>query len=187
LRHRLSLRVLSAKTGEPLDGVSVSWVLRAEGEPRKETVTTGKDGTASIKWRTGITIRLLSLNVKKRGYIAQFLYWDGRNHAISLPKSQEARLEPGVPIRGVVQDEFGKPIAQASVTSMARATEGEARHGASELGTSKTDEQGRWRIDDAPANVSGVSLHVDHRTTYRVQARRGAGESGARSSQKGAR
>jgi beta-lactamase regulating signal transducer with metallopeptidase domain len=35
LRHRLSLRVLSAKTGEPLDGVSVSSEIRGEGEPRK--------------------------------------------------------------------------------------------------------------------------------------------------------
>ena len=40
-RHRLSLRMLSAKTGEPLDGVSVSWELRGEGKPREGTVTTG--------------------------------------------------------------------------------------------------------------------------------------------------
>ena len=31
LRHRLSLRVLSAKTGEPLDGVSVSWEIQRRG------------------------------------------------------------------------------------------------------------------------------------------------------------
>jgi hypothetical protein len=47
--HRLSLRVLSAKTGEPLNGISMSWELRGEGEPRKETVTTGKKGTAAIQ------------------------------------------------------------------------------------------------------------------------------------------
>ena len=152
--HRLSLRVLSAKTGEPLDGVSVSWELRGEGEPREGTVTTGKEGTASIEWPPGITIRFLGLNVKKPGYVGLSLYWDDRNHAISLPESQEARLEPGVPIRGVVQDEAGKPIAQASVTAMATATQGEAPHYVYELGTAKTDEQGRWHIDDAPANVS---------------------------------
>ena len=59
LRHRLSLRVLSAKTGEPLDGVSVSCEIRGEGEPREETVTTGKEGTAAIEWPAGITIRFL--------------------------------------------------------------------------------------------------------------------------------
>ena len=47
--HRLSLRVLSAKTGEPLEGVSVSCEIRGEGEPRKQTVTTGKEGTAAIE------------------------------------------------------------------------------------------------------------------------------------------
>ena len=120
--------MLSAKTGEPLDGVSVSCEIRGEGEPRKETVTTGKEGTASIEWPPGITIRFLGLNVKKPGYVGLFFYWDDRNHAISLPESQEARLELGVPISGVVQDEAGKPIAQASVTAMAPATEGEGPH-----------------------------------------------------------
>jgi protocatechuate 3,4-dioxygenase beta subunit len=160
--HRLSLRVLSAKTGEPLDGVSVSFEIRGEGEPRKQTVATGKEGTASIEWPPGITIRFLGLTVKKPGYVGQSFYWNDRNHAISLPESREARLEPGVPIRGVVQDEAGKPIAQAAVTAMAPATESEGRHTVYELGTTRTDEQGRWQIDDAPANVSGVSLHVRH-------------------------
>jgi RNA polymerase sigma factor (sigma-70 family) len=160
--HRLSLRVLSAKTGEPLDGVSVSWELRGEGQPREGTVTTGKEGTASIEWPPGIAIGFLSLNFKKTGYVPLFLYWDDRNHAISLPESQEARLEPGVPIRGVVQDEAGKPIAQASVTATIRAPQGEEPRFGYELGTARTDEQGCWHIDDAPANVSGVGVHVRH-------------------------
>ena len=166
--------MLSAKTGEPLDGVSVSCEIRGEGEPRKETVTTGKEGTASIEWPPGIAIRFLGLNVKKPGYVGLFLYWDDRNHAISLPESQEARLELGVPISGVVQDEAGKPIAQASVTAMAWPTEGEEPHYGYELGTAKTDEQGRWHIDDAPANVSGVSLHVRH-PDYRRRPGQSAG------------
>src|SRR5262249_17684386 len=102
------------------------------------------------------------LNLKKPGYVGQFLYWNDRNHAISLPESREARLEPGVPIRGVVEDEAGKPIAQATVTAMAPATESEGHNSVYELGTAKTDEQGRWHIDDAPANVSGVFLRVRH-------------------------
>jgi RNA polymerase sigma factor (sigma-70 family) len=166
--HRLSLRVLSAKTGEPLDGVSVRWELRGEGKPHEGTVTTGKEGTAAIEWPPGITIHFLTVNVKKPGYVGLSLFWDDRNHAISLPASHEARLEPGAPIRGVVQDEAGKPIALASVTAMARATEGERPHYAYELGTAKTDEQGRWHIDDAPANVSGVFLHVHH-PDYRLR------------------
>jgi beta-lactamase regulating signal transducer with metallopeptidase domain/thiol-disulfide isomerase/thioredoxin/protocatechuate 3,4-dioxygenase beta subunit len=160
--HRLSLRVLSAKTDEPLEQVSVSCDIRGEGETRKETVTTGKDGTASIEWPPGMPMRFVGLDVKKPGYVGLFLYWDNRNHAISLPESHEARLEPGVPISGVVQDEAGKPVAQATVTARGTSTQGEEPHYSYEMGTTKTDEQGRWRIDDAPANVSGVSLHVEH-------------------------
>ena len=174
-RHRLSLRVLSAKTGEPLDGVSVSCEIRGEGEPRKDTVTTGKDGTASIEWPPGIAIRYLGLDVKKPGYVPLFLYWDDRHHAISLPESQEARLEPGVPIRGVVQDEAGKPIAQASVTATVRAPRGEEPRLGYELGTARTDEQGRWQIDDAPANVSGVGVHVRHPDYRRRPGQSGGG------------
>ncbi len=173
--HRLSLRVLSAKTGEPLDGVSVHCEIVGEGKPREESVTTGKEGTAAIEWPPGITIRFLSLNVKKPGYVALSLFWDDRNHAISVPDSHEARLEPGVPISGVVQDEAGKPVAQASVTAMVRAPEGEHPHYAYDLGTTKTDEQGRWRIEDAPANVSGAVLHVDHPDYLRRPGATGGG------------
>ena len=85
---------------------------------------TGKEGMASIEWPAGITIHSVYLNVKKPGYVGQFFPWDNHRHAIELPESQEARLEQGVPIRGVVHDEAGKPIAQASVTAGARGNGG---------------------------------------------------------------
>ncbi len=141
----------------------------------RETVTTGKEGTASIEWPPGIAIRFLGLNVKKPGYVPLFLYWTDRNHAISLPESQEARLEPGVPIRGVVLDEAGNPIAQATVTARATATQGEEPHYGYVLGTARTDEQGRWQIDDAPANVSDVGLHVRHPDYLRRPGATGGG------------
>ncbi len=173
--HRLSLRLLSAKTGEPLDGVSVSWELRGEGKPFEETATTGKDGTAAIEWPAGTVFDFLGLNLKKPGYVGLFLHWDDRNHAITVPESQDVRLEPGVPIRGVVRDEAGKPIAQANVTAMGTATQGEVPHWGYELGTARTDEQGRWHIDDAPANVSDLSLHVRHPDYLRSPGATGGG------------
>ena len=173
--HRLSLLVKSAKTGEPLERVSVSCEIRGDGKPHEETLTTGKDGTAPIEWPQEITAHWVGLKVKKPGYVGLFLYWDERHHPISLPESFEARLEPGVPISGVVQDDGGKPIAQANVTAMATATEGEAPHYSYDLGTTKTDEQGRWRIDEAPANVSDMSLHVDHPDYRREPGAMGGG------------
>ncbi len=160
--HRLSLHVLSAKTGEPLDGVSVHCEIEGEGKPREETVTTGKEGTASFERRTGTAMRFLYLTVKKPGQVSKFFYWTDHNHAVTVPEWQEVRLEPGVPISGIVQDEAGKPVAQATVTARTTATEGEAPHYSYELGTAKTDEQGRWRVDDAPANVADVVLDVRH-------------------------
>jgi protocatechuate 3,4-dioxygenase beta subunit/thiol-disulfide isomerase/thioredoxin len=178
-RHRHSLRVLSAKTDEPLDGVSVSWELRAEGEPRTrtETVTTGRRGTATIEWPAGITIRWLRLNVKKPRYVGMEFTWNDDSHAISLPQSREVRLEPGAPISGVVQDEAGKPIAGAEVTGWSDApheSQMEANSVFYALGTTKTDEQGHWHIDDAPAKAGGVSLQVDH-PDYRWEGGRTGG------------
>ncbi len=139
----------------------MSCEIRGEGEPRKETVTTGKDGTTAIEWPAGITIHSLRLNVKKPRYVAMEFYWSDVRHAISLPESQLVRLELGVPIRGVVQDEAGKPIAGADVTAWTSVEMEQPRSGYA-LGTTKTDEQGRWRIDDAPANLSPVGVEVSH-------------------------
>jgi RNA polymerase sigma factor (sigma-70 family) len=158
----LALRVLSAKTGAPLEGVSVSFELQAEGKPRKETVKTGKDGATVIECPAGITIHSLRLDVKKPGYVAEMFYWGDRKHSVSLPESQEVRLELGEPISGVVQDEAGKPIAGVTVTAMSTASDMEEPRFIYDLGTTKTDEQGRWRIDDAPAGLSPVSLHISH-------------------------
>ena len=183
--HRLSLRVLSAKTGEPLDGVSVSWELRGEGEPREETVTTGKEGTASIEWPPGITIRFLGLNVKKPGYVGLFLVL-GRPqscHLVAGVAGSAARTGRANPWRGAGRGREADCAGQCDRDGPA--TEGEEPHYVYELGTTKTDEQGRWqhrrcagkRLGREPARPPSGLPTASRRN-------RAAGESGGRSSRK---
>jgi thiol-disulfide isomerase/thioredoxin/protocatechuate 3,4-dioxygenase beta subunit len=161
---------LSAKTGKPLDSVSVSYWLWAEGKDLKGTVTTSKEGTAKIEWAAGIAVHGLRLNVKRPTYVGMEFTWVGGGDAISLPESHEARLEPGVPISGVVEDEAGKPIAGVDVTGRSDPSDTQESSVAYALGTTKTDPQGRWHIDDGPANADGVTLEVHH-PDYQSQAR----------------
>ena len=91
-----------------------------------------------------------------------YIDWDDEKHPVSLPASKELRLEPGVPMGGLVKDEDGKPVAGASVTITAPVTEAEKANYVFNLGTTTTDDQGRWQIDEAPANLAVVTVYVKH-------------------------
>src|SRR5262249_9917055 len=70
-------------------------------------------------------------------------------------------LEKGTPIGGVVQDDSGKPAADAKVSFIVPSG---FNPGAS-YGTwqeAKTDADGRWMIDDAPPDLTGMNLELEH-------------------------
>ena len=81
---------------------------------------------------------------------------------------------PGVTIGGVVKDEAGSPVAGAKITVNAPPTETETSHYSTDLAETTTDAQGRWRFDDAPADLSGVSVMVQAPGSSRAAARRRA-------------
>jgi peroxiredoxin/protocatechuate 3,4-dioxygenase beta subunit len=166
---RLTVRVLSASTGAPLEGVEIFYRGRFDGKSQKGTLTTGPDGQAVITWPGQAAVNALTLEVGKPKYVGQFLDWDDSKHAVSLPAVKELRLESGVPMTGRVQDDAGRPIAGATVTAMAPVTESEQSNFHFGLGTTTTDDQGRWRLDEVPENLSIVSLHVSH-PAYRTRA-----------------
>ena len=120
----LALRVLSAKTGEPLEGVSVFCQLQAEGKIHEgnrhdRQGRHGDDRMARGDHHSLPEAGREEAQVRGRGDFIGAT----RKHAISLPESREVRLELGVPISGVVQDEAGKPIAGANVTAMSDCAE----------------------------------------------------------------
>ena len=159
---RIVLRTVEAATGEPIDGVSIEYSGRFDGNLRQETVTTDEDGSATISWAPGARIDQLWITARKPKYVPIFILWDGERRPIRLPASKELRLEPGTTMGGIVKDEAGQPVPGATVEVNGPPTESELPNYAFSIGTARTDEQGQWRLDVAPRDLAGISASVTH-------------------------
>jgi len=159
---KLTLRAVAAKTGEPIEGVSIEY-LCVSGDKRQEaTIFTGEDGTAVIEWAPGAVVRRLWLTASEPNYVPIHILWDDERHPVELPEVKELRFEPGTTIGGILHDEAGRPVEGATVDVHAPATEYEGRTYFFTLGSPKSDAQGRWRLDVAPKDLAGVWGRTNH-------------------------
>jgi protocatechuate 3,4-dioxygenase beta subunit/peroxiredoxin/DNA-binding beta-propeller fold protein YncE len=159
---RLVLRAVEVVTGEPIEGVSIEYQGGFDGKLRRATVITGEDGTAAIEWAPGGRVHRLWITARKPGLVPIHVLWDDEQHPTRVPASKELRFEPGTTIGGIVKDEAGQPISGATVDVLLPATESEQKNYYFSLGTRRTDQQGRWRLDEAPRRLDGISASVTH-------------------------
>ena len=87
---------------------------------------------------------------------------DRPGKSVQLPASKELRLQPGTVIGGIVKDEAGKPSAGATIIRSMSLTEWDGSWVDWRFDGPQTDAQGRWRMDDAPANLADVYMEVVH-------------------------
>jgi beta-lactamase regulating signal transducer with metallopeptidase domain/peroxiredoxin/protocatechuate 3,4-dioxygenase beta subunit len=161
--ERLTLRAVSAATNEPIEGVSIAnRRSRPDGTNQKGTVTTGKDGMATIDYPPSFKTGYFEITARKPKHVPIYLLWDDKRHPLELPLTKELRFEQGTTIGGIVKDEAGHPIEGAAIGVYAPPTEYEGTTNTFSLGELKTDAEGRWRLDVAPQNLGGVSLIVEH-------------------------
>ena len=155
---KLTLRAVAAETNEPIEGVSIEYRRsRFDGKNEKGTVTTGKDGTATIDYPPSLRYGYFEITARKPKLVPIYLLWDDKRHPWNYRLTKELRFEPGTTIGGIVKDEAGHPIEGAAVDVYAPPTEYEGTNHVFSLGELKTDAQGRWRLDVAPRNLGGVS------------------------------
>ncbi len=159
---RLVLRAVEAATGEPIDGVSIEYQGRFNGNWRRGTVTAGEDGTAAIEWAAGERVDELRIIARKPKLVPIRIAWDGKRHPIPSAATRELRFEPGTTISGTVKDESGHPIAGATVDAFGQPSEPDGAIGNVPLGTVQTDAQGRWRLDGTPRDLSKVWVAAKH-------------------------
>ena len=100
----------------------------------------------------------LRIAVKVDGYLTQMAqFYQDRN----LPKSVLFRMERGTTIGGRVVDQMGKPIAEANISvwsiGVLKVPE---RTQASVRWESRTDQDGQWRLDMAPANPEYIRIQI---------------------------
>jgi len=159
---RLKLHAVEARTGRPLEGVSVFYQGSFDGKRRQATVVTGPTGEAVIEWAPGAKVAYLNLTATMPKLVPVYINWRGDKTDLALPAEKVLRFEPGVTIGGVVRDEAGGPVAGASVTVYAPPTESNQSNYVFQLGYPKTDAEGRWHLDEAPAELAEVWARAEH-------------------------
>jgi beta-lactamase regulating signal transducer with metallopeptidase domain/peroxiredoxin/5-hydroxyisourate hydrolase-like protein (transthyretin family) len=159
---RLTVLVTNAQTGEPIDGVEIDSRITIEGKTNHRKVITGKDGIAVVEYDPAARIDWFALTPNRQGFVPAFVFWDFSRRPLQIPPTKAFALEPGTTIGGVVNDEKGRPIEGATVTITIPATETDNTNFTSPLGVPKTDAKGRWLVSEAPADLSHVSIRVEH-------------------------
>jgi beta-lactamase regulating signal transducer with metallopeptidase domain/thiol-disulfide isomerase/thioredoxin len=153
---QLILQAVAAGTNEPIEGVSISYRGRFGEESQHATVITGEDGTAAIEWAPGATVHRLWFTASAPKLVPIHVSWSDERHPLELPALKELRFEPGTLVGGIVRDEGGHPIVGATVEVNGLPTEYEGSNSIFSIGETKTDARGRWSLDIAPKDVSGV-------------------------------
>ena len=169
---KMTLRAVMAETNEPIERVSIAFRRnRPDGTNEKGTVTTGKDGTATIYYPTNFKSGYFETHRQQAEAAPLNLLWDDKRHPLQIPLAKELRFESGTTIGGIVQDEAGHAIAGAAIGVYAPPTEYEGTNNAFAIGEVKTNAQGRWHLDVIPKDISGVWVSVKD-----PRYREGAGE-----------
>ncbi|QEH38048.1 ECF RNA polymerase sigma factor SigE [Aquisphaera giovannonii] len=119
------------------------------------------DGVVLVELPRGL--KGLEVFVKKRGYGRYFAGWSAEEHQVAIPDRLTADLDPASPLGGVVVDPEGRPVEGAVVRCNLNYKGGPDL--ARRLGyqqTTRTDREGRWRVDDVPDSVADLSVDVNH-------------------------
>ena len=108
----------------------------------------------TIEYPAGAKVSMFEVTATAPGHVPIFIRWDRFGKPATIPAIKELRFEPGTAIGGIVKDEAGKPIAGATIYRYSPPTEYEGARVVFMLKGPTTDGQGRWRMDDAPANLA---------------------------------
>ncbi len=161
-RQRLVLRATSSQTGQPIKGVDVRFYGRIGGDPIRTSAATIDDGMVTLSWRKGFAVQNVWFTARARGFVPIDYNWGDDHHAVEIPEFVELRFESGLPIGGGVRDEEGNPIPGVQIQAQMPLT-WPAKSGLVFLAnTSKTDGEGRWTWNEAPADCSQVKIQIDH-------------------------
>jgi len=141
--------------------LSIEYRGRFDGKDQKGTVTTGKDGMATIEYPASAHADYFEFTARKPRIVPIRYSWNDNLRPVDLPAVLELRFEPGTTIGGIVNDADGHPIAGAEVDVYGP----EAQHdpnGSISFEELKTDARGRWRLDVAPRELAGVRVTISH-------------------------
>ncbi len=155
------VKVINGQTGRPEPGVSI-----------RLSMGLSRQGATDAEGRFRVTdiereLVMLRLEVEKPGFVPLQVMWDNARAEVpvEIPREYTIKIEPGSVIGGIVQDAQGQPVAGARIRLSVPITGGQ-RAGEPRVNlmnhSTNTDADGRWRFDTLPAELSSVSITVDH-------------------------
>nr|WP_232766776.1 M56 family metallopeptidase [Geminisphaera colitermitum] len=157
-REQVILHCVDADTWKPVPGVSASVKINWEDKGRVQADGEGRLVIALPKEE----IVSLDVRIAADGFSQHWVNWNKQRAPIQVPDNYTVRLRPAVGMSGRVIDESGRPIANAKVELRP------GRYGALEIFndrlegklTTKTDAQGRWKIEGIARNLTGFFLDI---------------------------
>ena len=108
----------------------------------------------------------LAIRVRKEGFVRRLVVWDLKQLGITLPERYTLTMERGTTMSGFVRNQNGEPVEGANVLINLRYASndgGQPRiyNDITEL-PARTDGEGRWRFDEAPANLEPLHVRLEH-------------------------
>lgn len=158
----LPIQVTSLVGGKPLEGVSLKFNGRINGQPVNLVLTTDAEGVTKLQLPANRQVQRLWVTAQKPGYVPVHYMWRDEVKEVELPKSLMLQLADGLPISGRVEDEAGQPIAGAQVRLTMPITSPKRDSWVFTAAELTTDQEGRWKWDGAPKKAGSISVRVDH-------------------------
>lgn len=175
--QRFEVRIIDSETQKPLTDVTLELQNMGEGIDFQDVKTykTDADGRAVLQL-PDLPPTAVRVYPSKAGYVPLRVYWEEAPWP-KLPATVTVPLTRGSLFGGVVKNEEGEPVEGVSVTLNYWASgEGNLPHVRANVdATVKTDAQGRWRLDNMPAQVepSKLYIHFNHPDYVSDRLRRG--------------
>ena len=148
--------------GRPVPEAKIHFRSQVNGEWLERDVTTDVAGRARFEVKRGRKVNHLWLTCSKPGLVSVHYLWRAEEHPFELPTELALRMEPGTPVSGIVLDENGEPINGADITVHLPITWPKLANYVFFAANLKTNAQGRWHWDSAPADLGDVGVAVTH-------------------------
>ncbi len=133
----------------------VNW---ENGDARYGSHVTDGEGRVAIEYLPD-QMNALQLNVAAPGFAAT-------RKMLALSRTDdsqtEIRLQPGRAIAGLIVDDQGQPVPGAVVSIQGLGADDVGQVIAFKLGEAKSDAEGRWKFESAPADLSDLMFAVKH-------------------------
>lgn len=158
----IDFHVVEAQTRQPLAGVEIG--VQRKGQ--KTTGRTDEEGRYQAPLPENDPPHVM-VTARKDGFVPMRMDWGAQVGISQFPQEFTFTLEPAIPIGGIIQDEQGQPIAGVSVLSTVPSDSsmgGVTENATVDLWKYKvvTDAQGRWRLDQAPADLRTLLIDLKH-------------------------